>query len=262
MKEPGHPPLAVDRVRFLGDALAVVLAETKDAAKDGAEAVAVDYEVTRAVVSAVDALKKDAPLVHDDVPGNLCYDWELATRPRWMRPSPRPPMSPSFRWSISAWCPTPIEPRSALAEYDRTSDSYTLYTSSQNPHVIRLLMCAFVLHLPEHKVRVVAPDVAAVSARRFSITPKKPWSPGRPRSRASDQMDLGPVRSFPDRRAGPRSRSEAALALDKDGKFLALRVATIANMGAYLSTSPRRCRPISMAHCSLANTRRRRSMWR
>jgi carbon-monoxide dehydrogenase large subunit len=237
MKEPGHPPLAVDRVRFLGDAVAVVLAETRNAAKDGAEALDIDWQELPAVVSASRALKSGAPLVHDDVPGNLCYDWELGDKAGVDAAIAKAAHVTKLSLINQRLVANPIEPRSALGEYDSSTDSYTLYTSSQNPHVIRLLMCAFVLHLPEHKVRVVAGDVGGGFGTKifhYAEEAVVTWAAkkvNRPVKWTSDRSE-----AFLTDAQGRDHVTEVSLALDKDGKFLALKVATIANMGAYLST--------------------------
>ena len=237
MKEPGHPPLAVDHVRFLGDAVAVVLAETKNAAKDGAEAIDIHYQELPAVASAVAALKPGAPLVHDDAPGNLCYDWELGDKAAVDAAIGKAAHVAKLSLVNQRLVPNAIEPRSALGEYDSATGDYTLYTSSQNPHVIRLLMCAFVLHLPEHKVRVVAPDVGGgFGSKIFHYAEEAvvTWAAkkvGRPIKWTSDRSE-----AFLTDAQGRDHVSEAELALDKDSHFLALKVKTVANMGAYLST--------------------------
>jgi len=237
MKEPPHPPLAAGEVRYLGDAVAVVLAESKNAAKDGAEALKVEYQELPAVVSAVAALTKGAPQVHADVPGNLCYDWELGDKAGVDAAIAKAAHVSKLAIVNQRLVPNAIEPRSALAEYDAVSDSYTLYTSTQNPHVIRLLMCAFVLHLPEHKVRVIAPDVGGgFGSKIFHYAEEAvvTWAAkkvGRPVKWTSDRSE-----AFLTDAQGRDHHTEAQLALDKDGKFLALKVATVANMGAYLST--------------------------
>jgi carbon-monoxide dehydrogenase large subunit len=237
MKEPGHPPLATERVRCVGDAVAVVLAESKNAAKDGAEAVVVDYKELPAVASAVAALKPGAPLVHDDVPGNLCYDWELGDKAAADAAIAKAAHVTKLSLVNQRLVPNAIEPRSALAEFDPATGEYTLYTSSQNPHVIRLLMCAFVLHLPEQKVRVVAPDVGGgFGSKIFHYAEEAvvTWATkkvGRPVKWTADRSE-----SFITDAQGRDHVSEAQLALDKDGKFLALKVKTVADMGAYLST--------------------------
>ncbi|HEY1723496.1 MAG TPA: xanthine dehydrogenase family protein molybdopterin-binding subunit [Magnetospirillaceae bacterium] len=237
MKEPPHPPLAVNEVNCIGDAVAVVLAETKDAAKDGAEAVEIDYKELPAVASATAALKPGAPLVHNDVPGNLCYDWELGDKAAADAAIAKAAHVTKLHLVNQRLVANPIEPRSALGEYDRATDSYTLYTSSQNPHVIRLLMCAFVLHLPEQKVRVVAPDVGGGFGTKifhYAEEAVVTWGAkkvGRPIKWTADRSE-----AFITDAQGRDHVSDAELALDKDGKFLALKVKTVADMGAYLST--------------------------
>ena len=161
MKEPPHPPLAADRVSHVGDQVAVVVAESVREAKDAAELVEVDYEVQTPVADMKTALAAKE-LVHDDAPGNLCYDWEFPG------PEAKAEVDAAFQGAAKTvrvdlynnrLTPNAIEPRAAIGEYDPASGKHTLYTTSQNPHVIRLLMGAFVLKIPEHKLRIVAPDV-------------------------------------------------------------------------------------------------------
>ena len=237
MVEPPHPPLAVDTVRYVGDAVAVVIAETKNAAKDGAEALEVDYDSQPAVASAVEALKDGAPQVHDEVPGNVCYDWELGDKDVVEKAIKDAHHVTKFDLVNNRLIPNAIEPRAAIGEYDQATDSYTLTTTSQNPHVIRLLMCAFVLQIPEHKCRVVAPDVGGgFGSKIFHYAEEAvvTWAAkkaGHPVKWTSDRSE-----AFLTDAHGRDHVTQAELAMDKDGKFLALKVATVANMGAYLST--------------------------
>ena len=237
MKEPGHPVIALDRVRHVGDIVAMVIAESKNQAKDLAELVEVDYEVLPAAVNAVDALKPGAPQVHDDVEGNLCYDWHLGEKD---------PVDAAFAQAAhvtrldvynNRLAPNAMEPRAAIGEYDRATGEHTLYTTSQNPHVIRLLMGAFVLGLPEHKLRVIAPDVGGGFGSKifhYAEEAAVTWAAkvvGRPIKWNSDRSE-----AFISDAQGRDHHTHAELALDKDGKFLGFRVSTTANMGAYLST--------------------------
>ncbi|MGJ3259212.1 MAG: xanthine dehydrogenase family protein molybdopterin-binding subunit [Rhodospirillales bacterium] len=237
MIEPGHPPLAVDTVRYVGDAVAVVIAETKNAAKDGAEALEVDYDTQPAVASAVKAMEKGAPQVHDEVPGNICYDWELGDKDAVDKAIKDAHHVTTFDLVNNRLIPNAIEPRAAIGEYDQANDRYTLTTTSQNPHVIRLLMCAFVLQIPEHKCRVVAPDVGGgFGSKIFHYAEEAvvTWAAkkaGRPIKWTSDRSE-----AFLTDAHGRDHVTKAQLAMDKDGKFTALKVATVANMGAYLST--------------------------
>jgi len=160
MKEPPHPPLVVDAVRHVGDQIAVVIAETKSQAKDAAELIEVDFAPLPAVADSLDALKSGAPQIHGDAaPGNLCYDWELGDKAAVDAAFKNAHKVAKIDLFNNRLIPNAMEPRAATGDYDPSSGDYTLYTTSQNPHVIRLLMGAFVLHIPESKLRVYAPDV-------------------------------------------------------------------------------------------------------
>ena len=238
MKEPPHPVLAQGKARYVGDHVAMVIAETQHQARDAAELVEVDYEVLPAVVRAEDARKKGAPQVHDELaPDNTCYVWGLGDKAAVDKAFAAAAHVTTLEFVNNRLIPNAIEPRAANAVYSRADESYTLYVSSQNPHVERLLMTAFVLGLPEHKVRVVAPDVGggfgskiylyaedvALTWASKQVNRAIKWTADRSESFVSDAHGRDHV-------------SKAELALDKDGNFLALRVATTANMGAYLST--------------------------
>ncbi len=160
MNEPPHPLLARTKALHVGDGIAVVIAETQAQAKDAAAMVEVEYEELPAVTDISEALKDGAPQLHDGVPNNKIFDWELGSGLDAVD-SALASASHVTKLDIvnQRLIPNAIEPRCAIGDYDDSRDYHTLYTSSQNPHVIRLLMCAFVLGLPEHKVRVVAPDV-------------------------------------------------------------------------------------------------------
>ena len=238
MKEPKHPLLAADRVRQVGDPVAFIVANTREQAKDAVEAVIVDYEKKPCVINAAEAVKPGAPLVHDDVPNNICFDWELG--------NPKAEVDAAMSKAAHVTTldivnqrlsPNAIEPRSYIGSYDATSDKYTLYTSTQNPHVIRLLMCAFVLGIPEHKVRVVGPDVGGgFGSKIFHYTEEAlvTWCSqklGLPIKWTSERAE-----SFLLDAHGRDHVTKAEMGFDKDGKILALRVKTFANLGAYLST--------------------------
>ena len=237
MAEPPHPVLAQGKVRHVGDPVAVVIAETRAQAKDASELIAIEYKPLPAVVSADDAIKPGAPQLHENAAGNLCYDWHLGDKAAVDAAFAKAAHVTRIDIVNNRLVANPMEPRSAIGEFDRGSGEYTLYTTSQNPHVIRLLMGAFVLQLPEHKLRVVAPDVgggfgskifhyaeeAIVTWASAKIGKPIKWTAERAESFASDAQGRDHI-------------THAELALDKDGKFLALRVATVANLGAYLST--------------------------
>jgi carbon-monoxide dehydrogenase large subunit len=237
MKEPPHPALAQGKVRYVGDHVAVVIAETLNQAKDAAELIDVDYEILPAVIRTDHARKPGAPIVHDSAPDNTCYVWALGGKAAVERAFSAAHHVTTLEFVNNRLIPNAIEPRAAVAHYVPGEDAYTLHVTSQNPHVERLLMAAFVLGIPEHKLRVIAPDVGGgfgskiyLYAEETVITwaskqVKRPikWTAERTESFLSDAHGRDHV-------------TRAELALDRNGKFLALRVATTANMGAYLST--------------------------
>ncbi|WP_144185065.1 xanthine dehydrogenase family protein molybdopterin-binding subunit [Elioraea rosea] len=237
MAEPPHPVLAIGKVRHVGDPVAVVIAETKAQARDAAELVSVTYEELKGAPTLEAALKPGAPAVHDDVPGNVCYDWHLGDKDATDAAFAGAHKVARLELVNNRLIPNAMEPRAAVGEYDTMSGEYTLYTTSQNPHVIRLLMGAFVLHIPEHKLRVVAPDVGGGFGSKIyhyaeeaivtwaSAKVKRPvkWTAERTESFMSDAHGRDHV-------------TVAEMAMDANGKFLGLRVRTLANMGAYLST--------------------------
>lgn len=237
MKEPPHYPLARDRVRYVGDAVAVVIAETREQARDAAEMVVVDYEELPAVGSSTRAVAGSAPLVHDDAPDNVCYDWHLGDRAAVDAAFANAAHVAKIDLVNQRLVPNAMEPRAAMGEYDQSNGEYTLTTTSQNPHVTRLLMGAFVLGIPEHKLRVVAPDVGGGFGSKIFHYGEEAvitWAArkvGRPVKWTADRSE-----SFLTDAHGRDHVSHAELAMDADGNFLALRVSTLANLGAYLST--------------------------
>ena len=237
MNEPPHPVLAQGKVRYVGDAVALVVAESIDAAKDAAEAIVVDYDVLPSVVNPVDALKPGAPQIHEQAPGNKCYTWALGDKAAVDAAFANAAHVTKLDIVNNRLVPNAIEPRAALASWSRADDAYTLYVTSQNPHVERLLMTAFVLGLPEHKVRVIAPDVGGGFGSKIYLYPEETamvWAAkkvNRPIKWVAERSE-----SFLADAHGRDHVTHAELALDAKGKFLALRVQTTANMGAYLST--------------------------
>ena len=238
MAEPPHPVLAVGKVRHVGDPVAVVIAETKQQAKDAAEQIAIDYQDLPAAASLRDAIAPGAALVHDDVPGNICYDWHIgdkavvdaafagAAKVVQARPHQQP-ADPERDGAA----------RGARRFRSVDSGDYTLFTTSQNPHVIRLLMGAFVLHIPENKLRVVAPDVGGGFGSKIYHYAEEAivtWAAGKVKKPVKWTAER--TESFMSDAHGRDHDSVAEMALDADGNFLALRVSTLANMGAYLST--------------------------
>ncbi len=236
--EPAHPVLAQVRVRHVGDPVAVVIAETRSQAKDVAELISVDYKPLPAVAAVEEAVKSGAPLVHDNARGNLCFDWQLVdTKAAVDAAFGKAAHVTSIEIVNNRLVPNAMEPRAAIGEFNRATGEHTLYTTSQNPHAIRLLMGAFVLQLPEHKLRVVAPDVGGgFGSKIFHYAEEAvvTWAApkvGRPVKWTAERSE-----SFATDAHGRDHVTHAELALDKDGKFLALRVSTLANLGGYLST--------------------------
>ncbi|WP_027793265.1 xanthine dehydrogenase family protein molybdopterin-binding subunit [Paraburkholderia acidipaludis] len=237
MHEPPHPVIAHEKARHVGDQVALVIAESVKAAKDAAERVEVDYEELPAVVDTAHAADAGQALVHDGVPNNTCYTWGHGDKAATDAAFARAAHVTTLDIVNNRLVPNAIEPRAVNANYSLHDDSYTVYVANQNPHVERLLMAAFVLGLPETKLRVVAPDVGGgfgskifLYAEDVALTwaakkihrPVK-WTAERSESFVSDAHGRDHV-------------TKAELAMDKDGKFLAMRVHTTANMGAYLST--------------------------
>lgn len=237
MHEPPHPALVADKVRHVGDNIAVVMAETLAQARDAAELIEIDLSPLPAAVSMASATASGAALVHDDVPGNQCYDWEIGDKAVADEAFASAAHITTLELVNNRLVANPLEPRAALAEYDTSNDSYTLHTTSQNPHVIRLLMGAFVLSIPEHKLRIVAPDVGGGFGSKiyhYAEEAVLTWASKkvkRPIKWNADRSD-----AFMTDAQGRDHVTTGELALDKDGHFLALRVHTQANMGAYLST--------------------------
>src|SRR6185437_7967550 len=235
MKMGNHPALAIDRVRHVGDQVAVVIGETLGAAAAGAEAVAVDYEVLPAVLAPAEALA--GPQIHDEAPGNLIYDWELGDAKKIEIAFAAASHIVELDLVNNRLVPNAMEPRAAIGEYDAGSGVFTLTTTSQNPHVARLVLSAFVNIAPEHKLRVIAPDVGGGFGSKIFIYPEETvcvWAAkkvGRPVKWTADRSE-----SFLTDAHGRDHISKAALALDANGKIMGLKVRTIANIGAYMST--------------------------
>jgi carbon-monoxide dehydrogenase large subunit len=237
MKEPPYPVIAQGKVRHVGERVAVVVAETLEQARDAAELVQVDYEVLPAVADGRLARAKGAPQLHDIAPENTCYVWALGDKAAVDAAFAKAAHVTKLDFVNNRLIPNAIEPRAANGSYNRADDSYTLYVASQNPHVERLLMTAFVMGLPEHKVRVVAGDVGGGFGSKIYLYGEDvvvTWASkqlGRPVKWTADRSE-----SYVSDAHGRDHHTVAELALDKDGKFLAMRVKTTANVGAYLST--------------------------
>jgi carbon-monoxide dehydrogenase large subunit len=237
IKIPEYRSIATAKVHFVGHAVAVVIGETPYAAKDGAEQVHVDYEVLPAVVDGEKAVQKGAPQLHDNAPGNVSFVWSIGDKAATDQAIHGAARVVKQRLVNQRLIPNAIEPRASMASYNSATGELTAWITSQNPHVHRLLMAAFVLGMPEHKVRVIAPDVGGGFGSKIFLYPEEvvvSWASkqlGRPVKWTASRSE-----SFMTDAHGRDHISEAELAVDGHGKIVALRVKTNANMGAYLST--------------------------
>jgi carbon-monoxide dehydrogenase large subunit len=237
MKEPPHPILAFEKVRYVGDHVAMVVAETYEQARNAAEMVEVDYEPLAAVVDVRDAQAPGAPTIHDAAPDNHCYKWAIGDKSEVDKAFTGAVHVTKIDLVNNRLAPNPMEARAAIGHYSRATDDYTLYVNSQNPHVARLLMTAFVMGLPEHKVRVIAPDIGGgFGAKIFLYAEEVCLTWASKKLNRTIKWTCDRSEAFLCDAHGRDHVSHAELAMDKDGKFLALRVHTDANMGSYLST--------------------------
>ncbi len=236
MKEPAHPVLAQGKVRHVGDQVALVVAETAYAGEGRGRA---DRGRLRRVGAGDrhQRRRQSRLAVHDDVPNNICYDWGHGNKEAVDAAFKQAAKISTLEFVNNRLIPNAMEPRAANAQYTRHDESYTLYVANQNPHVERLLMCAFVLGLPESKVRVIAPDVGGGFGSKIFLYAEETalvWASkrvGRPIKWTAERSE-----SFLTDAHGRDHATKVELAMDAKGNFLALRVKTIANMGAYLST--------------------------
>jgi len=237
MKAGAHPALAIDSVRHVGDQVAVVIGETLAAAKQGAEGVAVDYKVLSSVVDTATAQSPSAPQIHPEAARNTIYHWSLGNEAATKAAFGAAAHVVSLEIENNRLVPNAMEPRAAIGEYDQGTGGFTLTTTSQNPHVARLVLSAFVQIAPEHKLRVIAPDVGGGFGSKIFIYPEETvclWAAkriGRAVKWTGERSE-----SFTADAHGRDHVTQASLALDDNGKFLGLQVKTIANLGAYMST--------------------------
>ncbi len=236
LKTPDHPILATEVTRHVGDGVAVVLTEDRYSGTDAAELVDVDYRPADAVTDVLAAVAEGAPLVHDDAPGNVAFTWQLGEGD----------VEAGFAAAAhtagvdlrnNRLIPHAVEPRACLASFDASSGELTLRMTSQNPHLHRLLMCLASLNLPEHKMRIIAPEVGGGFGSKIHHYPDEAiasWCAmqiGRPVKWTATRSETNLTDAH-----GRDHATHAEIALDEDGKILALEVATHAAMGSYLST--------------------------
>src|SRR6185503_7314225 len=232
-----HMPLTSDAARHVGDPVAVVIADSQSAATDAAEKVVVDWDVQKSVTDTQRATASGAPQVHAGAPGNVAFKWEIGDRTATDAAFKGAAVTVKKRIVNQRLVANAMEPRACVARYEDATGDLTLWVTSQNPHVHRLLMCAFVLGIPEHKVRVIAPDVGGGFGSKIFLYNEEVVC-----SWASRKLKR-PVRWTATRREayltdahGRDHVTDAEIALSREGKILGLRVKTTANLGAYLST--------------------------
>ncbi|MDX2707346.1 xanthine dehydrogenase family protein molybdopterin-binding subunit [Streptomyces sp. PA03-6a] len=231
---PEHPPVAVDEVRHTGDPVAVVVARDRYAAADALEAIDIDYEPLPPVLDMEAALAEGAPLVHADKGTNRCYTWPLATGEDYATVRERADVVLRRRFVQQRLIPNAMEPRAVVAVPPDTSDQYTLYSATQIPHIVRVMM-AVVTGIPEHRLRVVAPDVGGGFGSKLQVY-------------GEEALGLAVARKLGRPVKWTESRSEGylathhgrdqiqdlELAATREGKLLGLKVDLLADMGAYL----------------------------
>jgi carbon-monoxide dehydrogenase large subunit len=237
LKIPEYRGVATGKAHFVGHAVAVVIGETPYAARDGADAVSVDYEVLPSVTDGEKAVAPGAPQIHDNAPGNVAFKWSIGDKDQTDAAIKSAARVVKQRLINQRLIPNAIEPRASLATYNAGTGDFTLWVTSQNPHVHRLLMGAFVLGIPEHKLRVISPDVGGGFGSKIFLYPEEvvaTWAArklGRPVKWTAERRE-----SFLTDAHGRDHITDVELAVDGSGKITALRVKTNANLGAYLST--------------------------
>ena len=236
LREVDHPILADGRVRYQGDAIAIVVAEDRYIAHDALDAIDVDYERLDAVADPGEALSGDAPQLHHDAEDNVAFEWEIGDEGKTDDAFEAAAHTASIELENQLLIPNAMEPRAAVADYHPGTDELDVFMTSQNPHVHRLLMSGVIDH-PEHKLRVKAPEVgggfgskihhyadeALVAWAAKHLERPVKWTATRTETYKTDALGRGHL-------------TEAELAMDEDGRITGLRVDTKANLGAYLST--------------------------
>jgi carbon-monoxide dehydrogenase large subunit len=234
---PPHRALAVDNVRYVGDGVALIVAADPYIAHDALDLIDVQYEVLPAVVDAEKAIAAGAPQLHEEAPNNICMHWTAGNKDRTDAAFADAEVVVRHRIHNQRLIANPIETRGTLASYDPGTGDLTIWTTSQNPHVHKILLAAFVLGLPEHKVRVIAPEVGGGFGSKIFLYPDQvavPWASkqlGRPIKFVETRSE-----NYLASNQGRDHTQELELAARRDGTILGLRVRSLANLGAYLST--------------------------
>src|SRR6266436_5908545 len=233
---PLHPAIARDRVRHVGDTVAMVVAESVAAARDAAELIAVDYEPLAAAVDTGHALDPGQPQVWDEAPGNLSFDWEVGDGAAVGQAMTGARHRIVLELVNNRVIVNSMEPRGAIGEYDPGEDAYTLWSSTQGSQFLRNLLAESVFKIPENRIRVVTPDVGGGFGMKLFLYPEHVlvlWAA----KKLGRAVKWTPERSdaFMTDTQGRDNLTRLELALDDELHFLALDVEILANMGAYLS---------------------------
>ncbi len=234
---PPRPGLVKDRVRFVGDAVAFVVAETPAAARDAAELIEIEYEELPAVTDAMQALAPGAPLVWEEIPGNLCVEFVAGDKAAVEAAFAEADRVVALDVPINRLSATPLEPRAAIGQYDRVNDAYTLISNAQNIHANRNQLAEKVFRVPPEKIRHMAFDVGGGFGMKNALYPEYALvllaakRVGRPVKWVSDRSE-----GFASDNHGRDQAGHAELALSRDGRMLALRVDTTGNISAYVSS--------------------------
>ena len=244
---PGRPSLAQGRVRFAGDALALIVAESATAAQDAAELIAVEYRELPAVVDAAEALAAGAPLVHDAVPGNTVLDYESGDEAGARAAFERAARVVKMDVHVSRVVGNPMEPRACLAAF--VSDQYHLYTCTQGVAIMRNQLSA-VLGVPPEQIRVIAEEVGGGFGVRFNLYPEycamlfAAKKLGRPVKWTGTRSEV----FLADEQARD-VRSHGELALDRNGRILGMRFDMVSNLGAYLAPTGPFINTVGIVNC-------------
>ena len=237
LKTPDHPMLAKDTVRHVGDGVAIVIAEDQYTAHDALELIWVDYEPLDGIADPRKATEDGAPLVHEQAPNNIAFDWEIGDKEKTDAAFANAAHVATLDIVNNRLIPNAMEPRAALADYNDITGELTLYMTTQNPHIHRLLMSLASLGLPEHKIRVIAPEVGGGFGSKIHHYPDEAiasWASmqvGRPVKWTATRSETYITDAH-----GRDHVTHGEMAIDANGKFIGLRVDTYAAMGAYLST--------------------------
>ena len=232
MKVPANPPLAKDVANFVGEPIAIVIADTLDEAKSASDMVKIDYKILKAVTSTAETMNGES--IHDGIDKNLCYDWLLGDREKVKEAFSKADKIIKVDLINNRLVPNAMEPRACVVDYNTASEEITLYTTSQNPHLSRLVMSAFGGVAPENKLRVVAPDVGGGFGSKINVYNEEivcSWASKkieRPIKWVAERTE-----SFLTDTHGRDHVTHAELAVTNDGKFLGFKNETIANLGAY-----------------------------